>query len=244
MCSWPANQLWPYVAVGRGDGSVKEGCRVENQGILTQGNGSVMGYALESAEDHSSTLSCLLLPPLSCSTASLTPNTHCVFSHFSALVPPPQPLSLSSCPSLTAPVFHFSTRSGTSWGSRHLVNRLRLCLWLKNTFVLLWRGRNVSLRCWLLSGVASLVSLEYWFIRRSEVNAALGTLKQTRLCPLSKRASVGVQCYQDTYFVKYWNYWLCGKRVNSIWLVFKKCPPPPHPALSIRNFHEAISSSV
>lgn len=173
MCCCPTNQLWPCVAVGWGDARLGEGYRVGNQGILTQGNGNVMGCALESAGDHSSTPPCLLFPPPSCCTASLTPNTHCVFPTFTRLPPP----SLSSCPSLTAFVFHFSTCRVTSGGSRHLVNRFALHLWLKNTFVQLCQGRNVSLCCWLLSGPASHVSLEYWFIHRSEVIAALGTLK-------------------------------------------------------------------
>lgn len=123
MCCCPANQLWPCVAVGRGDASMREECRLGKQGSLTQDNGSVMGYTLESLEDHSSVLSCLLLPPLSCRTASLTPDKHCLFL---TLVSPPQPLFLSSCPSLTASVFHSSTCCGTPWGRHHLVNRLML----------------------------------------------------------------------------------------------------------------------
>lgn len=79
MSSCPTNQLWPCVAVGWGDTSMREGCRVENQGILTQGNGTVMGYALQSAEDHSSIPSCLLLLPPSFCAVSLIPNTYCVF---------------------------------------------------------------------------------------------------------------------------------------------------------------------
>lgn len=150
MCSCPANQFWPCVAVSRGDASV----RVGNQGILTQDNSSVMGYALESAEDHSSTLSCLLLPPLSCRTASVTPNTHCVFL------------------TLAASRFHALACSGSSRWSRHLVNRLTLRLWLKNTFVQLCQGRNVSLCCWLFSGPASLLCPWNWFIQKSEVSLA------------------------------------------------------------------------
>lgn len=151
MSSHPTNQLWPCVAVGWGDASVREGSRVENRGILTQGNGAAMGYALQSAEDHSSTPSCLLLPPPSFCTVSLIPNTHCVFLTSAPWYQPLQPPSLSSCPSTAADVFHFSARSGTSWGSHRLVNRPALRLWLKNTFVLLCQEMNISLGCWLVS---------------------------------------------------------------------------------------------
>ena len=212
---------------------MREGCRVRNQSILTQGNGSVMGYALESAEDHSPTLSCLLLPPLSCGTASLTPNTHCAFLTLGLYCRLPILRLSLRCSSLTDSVLHFSTRRGTSWGSRHPVKkRLVLHLWLKNTFVQFSRWRNVSLCCRLLSGPASLVSLEYWFIRRSEVIAAPGTLKQTRLCPLSKR-TWEQQYLVGTYFVKNWHCWLCGEWVCSIWLKFKKWPSPLQPSTSL-----------
>lgn len=97
--------------------------RVGNQGILTRDNGSVMGHALESAADHSSMLPRLLLPPLYCRAASLTPNTHCVSLTLAFGTTSPTSVSLFPVPPWLPLVFHVSTCSGTSWGSRHLVNR-------------------------------------------------------------------------------------------------------------------------
>lgn len=155
MCSWPAYQLWPCVAVGRGDTIV----RVGNQGILTQDNGDVMGYARESTEVHSSTLSCLLSPPLSCNTASLTLNTHCVLLTLVLLVPLPQPLSPYSCRRLVAQ---------PPGGVTTLYTLLRQ--WLKNTFIQLCQEINIYFL--LLTKTALFVSLEYWVIQRSKVSLA------------------------------------------------------------------------
>lgn len=66
---------------------MREGCMVGNQGILTQGNGSVMGYALESAEDH-------ILPSVASPVLRhclINPKYTLCLSHFSALLASPHP---------------------------------------------------------------------------------------------------------------------------------------------------------
>lgn len=142
-----------------------------------------MGYALESVEDHSLMLSCFPLPPLSCRTASLTPHTHCLFL---TSVSPPQPLLLSPCPSLTASDFHSLSSCRTSWAHVTSVIKEYLCSalpWKKLLSLLLAVIRLCLDR---ILGILIIIII----IHRSEVITVPGTLKQTRLCPLSKRASV------------------------------------------------------
>lgn len=228
----PANHLWPCVAVCWGDASAREGCKVQKQGILTQNNGSVMGYALESVEDHSLMLSCFPLPPLSCRTASLTPDTHRLFL---TSVSPPQPLFLSSCPSVTASVFHSSSSCRTSWAHVTSVIKEFLCSALP------WKK--------LLSLLLAVVRLCLDFIRNTNhhyhhhhpqirsYHCAWHTKTNTPL-PTQQESLCLSAVIPGCLFYKTLKVLVMSKLsiFNMIKILKSALPPPPHPVHLYQDF--------